>query len=92
MCKVYIDVGGIKSYTMFLPGFCPPVRKKIHSLKLRDYLHVHADNPWYNYILRNPPFIIKHVVLFTIPDLLASPERYNVSVCSKNFQSEMLRI
>ena len=30
---------------------CPPVRKIIHSLKLADYLHVHADNPWYNYYL-----------------------------------------
>ena len=28
---------------------CPPVRKIIHSLKLMDYLHVQADNPWYNY-------------------------------------------
>ena len=27
---------------------CPPVRKIIHSLKLVDYLHVQADNPWYN--------------------------------------------
>ena len=47
MCKVYTDVGGINSYTMF----CPPVRKIIHSLKLVDYLHVQADNPWYNYYL-----------------------------------------
>ena len=30
---------------------CPPVRKIIHSLKLVDYLHVQADNPWYNYYL-----------------------------------------
>ena len=30
---------------------CPPVRKIIHSLKLVDYLNVHADNPWYNYYL-----------------------------------------
>ena len=27
---------------------CPPVGKIIHSLKLVDYLHVQADNPWYN--------------------------------------------
>ena len=28
------------------------MRKKIHSLKLVDYLHVQADNPWYkNYLL-----------------------------------------
>ena len=30
---------------------CPPARKIIHSLKLVDYLHVQADNPWYNYYL-----------------------------------------
>ena len=45
MCKVYTDVGGIK-YLYFV---CPPVHKIIHSLKLMDYLHIHADNPWYNY-------------------------------------------
>ena len=45
MCKVYTDVGGIKQ----LYHVCPPVRKIIHSLKLVDYLHVQADNPWYNY-------------------------------------------
>ena len=45
MCKVYTDVGGIK----YLYHVCPHVRKIIHSLKLMDYLHVQADNPWYNY-------------------------------------------
>ena len=30
----------------------PPVRKIIHSLKLVDYFHVQADNPWYNYYLK----------------------------------------
>ena len=25
------------------------MRKIIHSLKLVDYLHGQADNPWYNY-------------------------------------------
>ena len=30
---------------------CPPVRKIIHSLKLVGYLHVQADNTWYNYYL-----------------------------------------
>ena len=30
---------------------CPPVRKIIHSLKLVDYLHVQAGNPWYNYYI-----------------------------------------
>ena len=44
MCKVYTDVGGIK----WLYYVCPPVRKIIHSLKLVDYLHIQADNPWYN--------------------------------------------
>ena len=47
MCKVYTDVGGIKQ----LYHVCPHVRKIIHSLKLVDYLHVQADNPWYNYCL-----------------------------------------
>ena len=47
MCKVYTDVGGIKQ----LYHVCPPVRKIIHSLKLVDYFHVQADNPWYNYYL-----------------------------------------
>ena len=47
MCKVYTDVGGKNGYTMG----CPSVRKIIHSLKLVDYLHVQADNPWYNYYL-----------------------------------------
>ena len=41
-CKVYTDVDGIYNV-------CPPVRKIIHSLKLVDYLHVQANNPWYNY-------------------------------------------
>ena len=47
VCKVYTDEGGIKE----LYHVCPPVRKIIHSLKLVDYLHVQADNPWYNYYL-----------------------------------------
>ena len=47
MCKVYTDVGGIKK----LYHVCPPVRTIIHSLKLVDYLHVQADNPWYYYNL-----------------------------------------
>ena len=34
---------------------CPPVRKMIHSLKLVDYLHVQADNPWYNYYITCDP-------------------------------------
>ena len=41
-------------------NFCPTVRKIIHSLKLVDYLHVQADNPWLNYYLcftyRSTPF------------------------------------
>ena len=50
MCKVYTNVGGIKE----LYHVCPPVRKIIHSLKLVDYLHVQADNPWYNYYIIRP--------------------------------------
>ena len=50
MCKVYTDVGGIK----WLYHVCPPVRKIIHLLHLLvDYLHLQADNPWYNYYLKN---------------------------------------
>ena len=30
---------------------CPPVCKIIHLLKLVDYPHIQADNPWYNYSL-----------------------------------------
>ena len=45
ICKVYSDVGGMKS----LNHVCPHVRKIIHSLKLVDYLHVQVDSPWYNY-------------------------------------------
>ena len=47
ICKVYTDVGGIK----LLYHVCPPVRKIIHSLKLVDYFHVQAENPWYNYYI-----------------------------------------
>ena len=47
MCKVYTDVGGINSYTMFVHLYV----EIIHSLKLVDYLHVQADNQWYNYYL-----------------------------------------
>ena len=54
MCKVYTDVGGIK----YLYHVCPPVRKIIHSLKLVDYLHVQADNPWYNYYFETLPLLL----------------------------------
>ena len=54
MCKVHTDIGGIK----LLYHVCPPVRKLIHSLKLVDYLHVQADNPWYNYYLSHQLFEI----------------------------------
>ena len=47
MCKIYTDVGGIKQ----LYHVCPPVREIIHELRLVDYLHVQADNPWYNYYM-----------------------------------------
>ena len=49
MCKVNTDVGGINSYV------CLPVRKIIHSLKPVDYLHIQANNPWYNYYLFKGP-------------------------------------
>ena len=38
MCKVYTDASGIK----WLYHVCPPA-------KARNYLHVQADKPWYNY-------------------------------------------
>ena len=44
MCKIYTDVDGIKQ--LYHDG--PSLRKIIHSLKLVDYLHVQADNPWYD--------------------------------------------
>ena len=47
MCKVYTDVGGIK----YIYHVFPSVRKIIHLLQLVDYLHLQADNPWYNYIV-----------------------------------------
>ena len=52
MCKVYTDVGCIKK----LYHVCSPVRKIIHSLKLVDYLHVQADNPWYNFYVNKKFF------------------------------------
>ena len=45
MWKVYTDVCDIKQ----LYHVCPHVRKIIPSLKFVDYLHVRADNPWYNF-------------------------------------------
>ena len=47
MCMVYTDVGGIE----YIYHVWPPLRKIIRSLKLVDYLHVQADNPWYKYYL-----------------------------------------
>ena len=47
MCKVYTDVGDIKSiYHVY-----PPVCKTIHSVKIMGSLHVQADNPLYNYFI-----------------------------------------
>ena len=40
---------------------CPPVRKIIHSLKLVDYLHVQADNPWYNYYIVTSSDIVMYM-------------------------------
>ena len=45
MCRVYTYVGGINRFY----HVCPPVCKITHSLKFMHYLHVQADNPWYNY-------------------------------------------
>ena len=70
MCKVYTDVGGIKE----LYHVCPPVRKIIHSLKLVDYLHVQADNPWYNY------YITYLALTQPFPMLISYPEMY--TLCS----------
>ena len=47
MCKVYTDVGGTKQ----LYDDCPPVCEDNPRAKLVDYLHVLAENPWYNYYL-----------------------------------------
>ena len=47
LSKVYIDEGGMKSYSMV----CPPIREIIHLLKLVDYLLVKADKRWFNYYL-----------------------------------------
>ena len=43
----------IYNYTnlTYFSNVCPHVRKIIDSLKLVDYLHVPAANPWYNYYL-----------------------------------------
>ena len=38
--------GGLQGNLNWMPGY-----KIIHSLKLVDYLHVQADNPWYNYYI-----------------------------------------
>ena len=66
MCKVYTDVGGIKvGGIKELYHVCPPVRKITHSLKLVDYLHVQADNPWYNYYL----FLVNRTELYWILEM-----------------------
>ena len=70
MCKVYTDVGGIK----YLYHVCPPVRKIIHSLKLVDYLHVQADNPWYNY------YITYLALTQLFPVLISHREMYTLSI------------
>ena len=70
MCKVYTDVGGIKQ----LYHVCPPVRKIIHSLKLADYLHVQADNPWYNYnVSITNSCCLSYLVSFTVLINTSSP-------------------
>ena len=71
ICKVYTGVGGIKP----LYHVCPPVRKIIHSLKLVDYLHVQADNPWYNYYLNQSRALANYVYTCIINSatMLVSP-------------------
>ena len=52
---------------------CPPVLKITHSLKPVDYLHVQADNPWYNYC------IVAHEVsmlIFAFVVLVISNEQF----------------
>ena len=43
--------------------FFPPVREIIHKLKLRDYLLVQADRPWWNYHF-GPGFRYGHAQFF----------------------------
>ena len=70
---------------------CPPVRKIIHSLKLVDYLHVQADNPWYNYylvILIFQCFLIERTeklpmnsIKAVVSEPLDGHEEYHMMVC-----------
>ena len=87
-CKVYTNVGGRNSYTMG----CPPVSKVIHSLKLvADYLHVQADNLWYNYYLTwsalfgmtQEKTFIKNVNLYFNTDFLINiPKKFMLTLIS----------
>ena len=50
-CNIQI-LHGCRWYKIVIVMYgLPPVRKIIHSLKLVDYLHIQADNPWFNYYL-----------------------------------------
>ena len=58
---------------------CPHVRKIIHSLKLVDYLHVQADNPWYNYYV----FLLKIVFILATnadPDEIPSYAAFHLGL------------
>ena len=63
---------------------CPPVRKIIHSLKLVDYLHVQADNPWYNYYIYFALLIMGKIYLFL--------EVNNCVTCSHGIAGKLINI
>ena len=85
MCKVYTDVGGIKQ----LYHVCPPVRKIIHLLKLMDYLHVQADNPWYNYYLSLKSFSLNFDMMLTsVRVCRAHPCRHKVKITVEGHGTE----
>ena len=88
MCKVYTDVGGIKYLNNAYPFI--RVRKIINSLKLVDYLHVQADNPWDNYYIEQligKIFILSLIkctrpcVYFRSVDVLLGLCRLNNRIC-----------
>ena len=45
---------------------CPHVREITHSLKLVDYLHLHADNQWCNYFVNAIWAAIKQNVVIVL--------------------------
>ena len=85
MCKVYTDVGGIN----YLYYVCPPLRQIVH-LKLVDYLHVQADNPWYNYYLAHEVVVIITSASSLGSGRTVSPE-YSLLAYTKYERRERLR-